>query len=153
MFLGFHGRCCCPLPGNRKRKNRAGPGALYQREDGLTSCPPLPTHTRKSHTFLQKTSARHRMTRLKNVWCLSRDFCFSLRMNRTMSSTTMREKCTVCFSFHNATTSSCASESLVCFAKFSENEYDSMWTQITRKHQNILLPQRSYCDLPLWLLK
>lgn len=37
----------------------------------------------------------------------------------------------------------------LAMANFLKKENDSMWTQITRKHPNILLPQRSYCDLPL----
>lgn len=78
---------------------------LYQREDGLTSCPHLLTYTRKSHTFLQKTSARRRMTRLKHVWCLSTDLCFSLRINRTINRTALQwAKGTHSFWFHNATT-------------------------------------------------
>ena len=65
VFLDFFGRSCCRLPGYRKRKNRVGLRGFILKEGGLTSCPPLPEQVRKSHTFLQKTSSRHRMTRLK----------------------------------------------------------------------------------------
>lgn len=109
VFLGFFCRCCCPLPGNRKRKNRVGPRGFILKEGGLTSCPPFHrTSANQTHSCKKRqrvigwpawnVRCRRTVGFFLIIWlsCANCTLCtnvsFSLSTTRTIDSTTISKR-------------------------------------------------------------